>query len=98
MNPHCCLPARYKSHCLLIRNALPIKIRKSLMAIEANYDPLDFFTADELAEYYELLGEPDEPIEDKIPEEKEKAPFICVLREPVVNSIKALPRTDNRLC
>ncbi len=61
------------------------------MAIEANYDPLDFFTADELAEYYELLGEPDEPIEDEIPEEEEKGWFIRVLREPVANSIKALP-------
>jgi hypothetical protein len=54
------------------------------MAIEANYDPQDSYTADELGETYE-------PIEDELPEEEEKVSFIRVLREPVVNSIKALP-------
>ncbi len=64
------------------------------MAIEADHDPLASFSDDELAEYYALLDDLDEPIEDEIPEEEEeeeKGWFICVLREPVVNGFKAVP-------
>lgn len=58
------------------------------MAIKANNDPRDVLTADEQAVLTELF---DQPKKEQAPAEEKQGWFIRVIREPVVNGIKAVP-------